>query len=458
MGLRDRFTSLFRAKQPSVQAAPVQEHTTEKGSRLTPENKYRDMYREFWVDPDVRQAILDVREADRIDGRVKMIHSRVARDVIKGGLVMQQGTPNQKIADAWQDFRRRTQLDRPEKLKSDARGLVMEGNLPLQIVLDAQRNVCHLVRMPSETLVPDVDDHGRFRDLAKAYKQHDLITGQICATFALWQLHLVRFDPDNFDDLGAMGRPFLDANRTTWQKLRMTEEDLVIRRRVRAPLRLAHVLEGATKVELDEYEGRIKADQSEITTDFFLNKKGAVNPIQGDANLDQIADIALLLDCFFSGSPMPKGLAGYTEGLNRDILEDLKRDYFDEIDVLQDTLAYGYKQAFYLELLLKGINPADADFDVCFAERRTETPSQAADRGLKLQALGIPDEVVWEELGFDSVYINKRREIAAKRHDPYPDPDDAGPADPGAGRALRRVKITPGNGRKGDSGTSITNR
>jgi hypothetical protein len=71
--------------------------------------------------------------------------------------------------------------------------------------------------MPTETIVPRVDDAGQFIDVTHAYTQHDLVTGQPAAKFALWQLHLVRFDPDNFDDMGALGRPFLDANRTTWQ-------------------------------------------------------------------------------------------------------------------------------------------------------------------------------------------------------------------------------------------------
>jgi hypothetical protein len=429
--------------------------SSETGTRLREDARYRAMYRQFYVDPETRESILDIREMDKLDGRVKMIHSRVARDIIKGGLVMQLAKPNEAVSEAWKEFRRRCQLDRREKLKSDARGLVMEGNLPLQIIVDGQNNVCSLARMPTETIVPNVNDSGRFKDVAAAYFQHDLVTGQPKATFALWQLHLIRFDPDNFDDMGSLGRPFLDANRTTWKKLRMTEEDLVIRRRVRAPLRLAHVLEGASGPDLAIYEAKVIGSQNEITTDYFLNKKGAVNPIQGDSNLDQVADIALLLDCFFSGSPMPKGLAGYTDGLNRDILEDLKRDYYDEIDVLQDTLAYGYQQAFHIDLLLKGINPLDADFSVCYAERRTETPNQAADRALKLQALGMPINLIWQELGYDPAYINEMLQHQANTVDPYP---DELPDPPTAAPAPARVKITPGNGRKGDSGVSIRNR
>lgn len=452
MNLIQKTISRIRAWLPGTQAA-AGAATSETGYRTTPEDQIKYLYRVMWVDPDLRQAILDIREMDRLDGRAKRIHGRVARDTVKGGLVMQQVEDSKVLTREWQEFGRRLQLNRPEKLKSDARGLVMEGNLPLQWALAAdQPQIVAAIRMPTDTLLPNVDQTGRFKDLQRAYLQYELYSGREIAAFPLWKLHLSRFEPDNFDDMGSLGRPFLDAARTTWRKLIMTEEDLVIRRRVRAPLRLAHSLEGASPDELETYRANVERDQSEITTDYFMNKKGGVTPIQGDSNLDQINDVVHLLDTFFAGGPLPKGLMGYDKGLARDILEDLKRDYYDEIDSIQDTLAFAYEAGFRLQLLLKGINPDAEEFCISFAERRTETPNQATDRALKLKALGLPEGMVWEELGYDPATVRKRRDYEAEHYDPYPDPDNIQP--PGTAR----VKITPGNARKGESGTSITNK
>lgn len=452
-------TALMRAAiLPNESAGPS--GTSERGRRANPEDQIKYLYRMMWVDPELRQAILDIREMDRLDGRVRRIHAKIARDVVKGGLVMQIAEGSEQLAGLWRDFARRLQLNRVEKLKSDARGLVMEGNLPIQWVLDKDNNVVGGVRMPSETILPDVDQNGRFKDVTRAYVQMDVMTGVELTVFPLWQLFVARFDPDNFDDMGSLGRPFLDAARTTWRKLVMTEEDLVIRRRTRAPLRMAHVLKGASEDDLQKYRAQVEKDQGQITTDFFMNRDGSVSAVQGDANLDQNKDIVHLLDTFFSGSPLPKGMMGYTDGMARDILEDLKRDYYDEVDVLQDTQAFAYEQGFRLQLLLKGINPDDHDFTITFAERRTETPNQTADRGLKLQALGIPQGMVWEELGYDASYVRKRKDWESAHFDPYPDPGNDGAAAP-AGPAQRprsvQVRITPGNGRKGESGTSIGN-
>jgi phage-related protein len=452
MSMLERFfTMIKRPGKLPQETASINSGTSERGDRATPESKLTYLYRMMWVDPDLRAAILDIREMDRLDGRVKRIHGRIARDTIKGGLVMQQSGSSAVIAREWNEYQRRLQLNRVEKLKSDARGLVMEGNLPLQWVLDDDQNVVSGVRMPSETIVPNVAASGRFNDVAKAYTQFDVTTGRPVAVFPLWQLFVARFDPDNFDDLGSLGRPFLDASRTTWQKLGMTEEDLVIRRRMRAPLRMVHVLKGASEPDVNTYRAQVEKDQAEgSTTDYFMNREGGVTAVQGDSNLDHMKDIVHLLDSFFAGSPIPKGMAGYTDGMARDILEDLKRDYYDEIDVLQDTLSFGYDAGFRLQLLLKGINPDAEDFKITFAERRTETPSQTADRALKLKALQLPQGMVWEELGFDPAYVEKRRTAEAKLYAPYPEDEDAEGGDP-------EVSITPGNERKGGSGTSITN-
>ncbi|MBS1248189.1 MAG: hypothetical protein H6R48_978, partial [Proteobacteria bacterium] len=268
-----------------------------------------------------------------------------------------------------------------------------------------------------------------------------------------WQLFLCRFDPDSFDDVGAMGRPFLDASREPWRKLRMTEEDLVIRRRMRAPLHLAHVLKGATKAELDTYQAEVEADKNEINTDFYLNKEGGVTAVQGDANLGESNDVVHLLDTFVAGSPFPKGLMGYTDGLARDILEDLKRDYYEEIDVFQDTLAFAYAEGFRIQLLLKGIVPDPEEYSIGFAERRTETPNQIADRMLKWKALAIPQDVVDEEMGFNPETMRQRRAEEAKRTSPYP----GGTGSIGQPPTPGKVSITPGNAPKNESMTSIGN-
>ena len=446
MSLISGIRTFFSRKHSILPGESEHLMTTEQGRRPTPERQTRLESALQVVDFDLRSVIVDIRHMDRADGRVKRIHNRLARDVTRGGLVILQPDPSARVQQEWKDYVSRLQLDNAQKLKSDARGLVMEGNLPMQWVVNDAHRVVAGVRMPAETIYPKVAPNGRFIDVQSAYGQYDWRTGQDLAVFSLWQLTLVRNDPDNFDDLSSMGRPFLDGSREIWRKLRMTDTDLVIRRRVRSPQRLVHVLENANEEEMARYREQTEANKDEIATDFYMNKKGSVSAIQGDVNLGEISDVIYLLDSFFSGSPVPKGLAGYTDGLARDILEDLKRDYFDEIDQLQDVLAWVYQQGFRLHLLLQGINADAENFKIAFAERRTETLSQTTDRALKLKALQLPQSMVWEELGYNPEDVEQRRKNDEKNYNPYP-----------TDTAVPKVSITPNNAPKGDSATSINN-
>jgi len=427
--------------------------STERGFRSTAENQMFYLQNFFGIDYQLRATILDIRHMHRIDPRVKKIHGRTARAAIKGGLRLEASSDKKRLHTLWQKFERRLNLHNTQKLESDAKGLLMEGNLPMQWVLDSNQRIVSGVRMPAETIVPQVGKNGQFIDPSKAFIQWDILEGKESASFPLWQLSLVRLDPENWDDKGCMGRPYLDASRTVWQKLMMTEDDLVLRRHARAPQRKVHVLEGATDEALTDYKMQTETAMAQgVQTDYYLNRKGSVSSLDGDAHLDQIADVAYLLDTFFSGAPAPKGLFGYTDGLSRDVLEDMKRDYFEELDALQDLQAMVYEQGFRLDLLLQGINPDNYRFKVKFAERRTETPSQSADRALKIQALGASQDSVWRIANLDPKQELEQREAEQKSREPYPDDDDEEGDKP-----KPKITITENNAKKGESATDVSN-
>ncbi len=85
--------------------------------------------------------------------------------MIKGGLKLKNPNQTPSVQKAWGRFERRLQLQQSPKLLSDARGLLMEGNLPMQWVLDHERrSVLQGVRMPAETILPKVGQNGQFLD------------------------------------------------------------------------------------------------------------------------------------------------------------------------------------------------------------------------------------------------------------------------------------------------------
>lgn len=411
----------------------------------------------------LRQKIRAIRQWDANDTRIKKIHNRMARDCVRGGLVLDwHGPANEKINRLYKQFQNRLKLNEIAKLKSDARQFCVQGNLALQWVFDGTHKCISAgISMPVDTLVANTLPTGGIANNKAAYYQVDAITGKTLATFALWQLTLVRLDPDNFDDMGSLGRPYLDAIEKSLQQLDMTEEDLVVRRRTRAGVKNLISLKGATETQVEKFDEQLQSKTGDIAADYTTNTEASVHSVGGDANMDQIADISHLLNTVFAAAPGPKSLFGYTEETSRDILEDLKKDYYEEIDELQDTLATAYQQGFALELLINGIDPAAHDFTVKFMERRTESRNQKADLALKYQAIGVSAQTVIKSAGLDPAVeqkiIEDERKKNIKTHADQHDQDPEGANDSNIGNKPT-VTITEKNAKKNESATDISNQ
>lgn len=129
--------------------------STEVGARTTPNEMLELMYLRMEPSFMQRQVIADIRDMDQRDPRVKKIHERTARAACKGLLRLEIAPGNATITRLWQDYQRRCELDNPQKLESDMRGQMMEGNLPMQWVADLERGaVIRGIRMPTETIKP----------------------------------------------------------------------------------------------------------------------------------------------------------------------------------------------------------------------------------------------------------------------------------------------------------------
>src|SRR3546814_8801025 len=146
---------------------------------------------------NLRATINDLRSMDEKDPRVKKIHERTSRAATKGGLRLRIKPSEKRVISIWSDFEPRCELFRREKLESDVRGAMMEGNLPIQRVVDFDANsILRGVRMPTETLKPVVNGAGQFeRPLQAAYEQWVLNPGKVIAAIPIWQQMLVGMRP-----------------------------------------------------------------------------------------------------------------------------------------------------------------------------------------------------------------------------------------------------------------------
>lgn len=105
---------------------------------------------------------------------------------------------------------------------------------------------------------------------------------------------------------------------------------MVVRRKVRAPLRRAHIFgtkdnpgsSDVIKQYKQEHRDAIVNGKYKPVTDYYMNGLGDIKNLEGDGNLDKIGDIKFLYDKEGTGTIVSKELVGHAEDINRDVLYD----------------------------------------------------------------------------------------------------------------------------------------
>jgi SPP1 gp7 family putative phage head morphogenesis protein len=261
---------------------------------------------------------------------------------------------------------------------------------------DGTARIIRIKNLPAITMERLDDMTDNFPDLKQAFMQIDPITRQKIQTFPLWSINHIRW---KYEPGERYGRSQYYSARSFYHKLNMTEEDLVVRRRTRAVQRKVHIIGNkenpGNQTEIDKYKQQNSLDdpkKSKITTDYFVNGLGDVKNLEGDAHLDHIADVEYLLENMMIGTGVPLHILGFGRNVNRDIVEDQKDTYKDDVSGLQDLLEHGDPGTFSglralinMNLALHGINPEDVSIGIRWAELDEMTMDQTINSVLKLR-------------------------------------------------------------------------
>jgi len=448
MSVWSRITGLFKKAEPSLTPSTIRGTAYDKPLAMWPWEFIGQLH-------DIRTKIQEIETLDEKDGQVKNLHTKLAGWANRGGIrfVMREGE-NKRMHQIARDFIRCVKLKDRKIREEHCVRLLKHGNLILQNVVSSKSQIESLVVMPTIIMRPLINDKGQFPDPNKAYAQLDALGVQEVTYFARWQIVWGALDKP----AGRFyGRPLIDAERKRARQIRMTDDDMVIRRRTRAPQRLHHCFPGMSEEKLEEQQKKDEEsleNPNAVNTDFYSNHEGTVTSIQGDAKLDQVKDVMLLNQKFYSGAGTHAHLFGlFANELNRDTYEDTLADLYELIEKIQETLCSIWEESLRLQFLLHGINADAYEWDLKLMGRKVETPNQKADRALKLRGLGYPlqwlvTEVMqdpWERI---KELIDKEQE----EMDAYSQIDDEleGKDSP--------ISIVQGNARNKESETYVKNK
>jgi hypothetical protein len=358
-------------------------------------------YEMFRLEWDRRTVLREIEQLLKEDTRVKRANRTFAATAVRKGLTVSVTSPvsEQIAADAQtviDTLIRDCQVN--AKLASWGRILLKEGDLFLNPVIDVQtRRIKNIKRLPAISMQRNEDMMGSFQDLDAAFQQIDPITNDILQRFPLWAVNHIRWDHEEGERYG--NSQYLQM-RGFWKKLNMTEEDLVVRRRTRAPQRRMHSV--GTKDnpqswdEVDKYRARNKLDprRNQVATDYYGNGLTEVKTLEGDAHLDEIKDVEHLQEVYMIGTGVPLHMIGFGKiGAGADMIEAQEKQFREDTQELRDLIEFGdsspysgLRFIFDFALALQGIDPAAVDYNIAWYAADTETSDDRVKRVVTLRS------------------------------------------------------------------------
>lgn len=401
MGLLEKITGLWRRGSPeptlqTEQAVRPDSTPLTHSSESVDETTY--LYQQLQVESNRRAVLRDIERMLEDDPLIDETNDRVARKVVRGGIfvtVSGSGKHQQSRAkrsgkkagrgakaanqaqQVIEDFWKRCKIDAIAKMWVSR--LIADGDLFLNVVIedgDGQPRIGAIRWTPPMIMKRNEDQFGQFIDLDRAFSEIDPLRGTYFATiipddavrhFPLWAINHVRYKWRG----GMYGRSQYASIRKLSRQNATADDDMVVRRKTRAPMRRVHAIGNKDNpgdpTMVDKYrmehKDAIVNGRYAPTTDYYHNGFGSVTNLDGDGNLDKIADVKYLYDKQNTGTIVPKGLVGHAEDINRDVLDDQKKEYDETVEDIRTLIEYGDGGPFSglraivdLELLLHGID------------------------------------------------------------------------------------------------------
>lgn len=387
MGLIDRFQALFTRHAPAVDPRT----TLDEIPRPPGVNAIAEKLKS---ETDRRGRVQVCRRMYDEDTRADGILHKVARDALKGS-VWVTVPDNPDMEKAGNALIERLGLD--ERLADWFRLTMRDGDTFLEVGIDEEGQIQEISRKPTLQMHRHANAFDKFDDPTRAYWWHSrpwvLDPPTDAVWFSDWQIVHARWAHDEGD---TYGRPMFASATGPWKRITEGELDIAIRRKVRAGRRYLHVVEGASEGEIEAYRQRnrhILQDKFAAVADFFSNRRGAIQTIDGDTHVSDIGDVRHHISTFWLASPVPMALMGYAEDLNRDVLEEQTEEYHSALESLNKWVARQLLDPLLeRQWLLDGHLPDAYAHTVQFGTKKAisaQTLDQIADALNKLRSGGL---------------------------------------------------------------------
>lgn len=382
-------------------------------------------YDRMAVRNDRLTKIQECTQMGEVDPRIARMYYKLRSDsCVNGFAVNVETAPDERTKGQAQGIidgtKKRCEID--TKLKGWVNGCIRDGDSFLEVVVDeASKEIIRLKKLAASITQSSENAEGNFPENEPAYYQsHPFMQDQKIKTFEAWQIVHLRW---NYEDGKPYGNPLFAAARLAWKRLDSAEKNIVVRRAMRAGLRLHHKIGNPERPDWQQVLEYKKNNQDTLdnpmspSQDFFSTGNVEIAEIDGDRSIGDMIDVNSFEGLLFMIAGIPEALmgGGREKGVNRDVLDEQEEDYYRVIEDINDLFEQGLRQVFDFALMLQGINPESIEYTFNWGAKDREDVDAKIARGKELQALGLSFETVFGQLDLDGVTYEEEIERIRKQ-------------------------------------------
>jgi len=346
------------------------------------------------------RILQEMRRFSEEDPRVNRILYKLSADASEKSFVVNvEDGPGKRARVEAQGVldRCRYLINDREHLRGWIEALLRDGDLFIQLMVSPQREIMAAKKLATEMTFSRLDGKGNFpKDRKPYYQAKGMFDHELVAEFEEWEIVHAKW---RAEDGNPYGVPLFLAAQKPVKRVDSGEEDMSIRRKLRAGLRFLITVgtpdNPGSWDEVDKFREKNKDtldNPVNAVSNIFGNGLTDMKALQGDGNLGDKEDIDHFEGLISMVGLIPSALmsGGRESSTNLNVVDAEEEDYVRTLMSICEAAEFGFiRPILNTQLLLSNINPDSIDYSVNWGAQGRESEYR------KLQKAAL-----WIRLGF----------------------------------------------------------
>ena len=346
------------------------------------------------------RILQEMRKMAESDPRVNRILYKLSSDASENSFSVnvEDGPGKRKRMEAQGVLDRcRYLINDREHLRGWIESLLRDGDIFLQLMVSAEREITQVKKLAAEMTFSRMNEKGDFPEGIKPYFQSKgLFDDEIVGEFEEWEIVHAKW---RSEDGMPYGVPLFLSGRKSVERVESGEQDMSIRRKLRAGLRFFFNIgtpdNPGSWEEVEKFKEKNKdtlENPVNAVSNIYGNGLMDMKAIQGDTELGNKEDIDHFEGLITMTGLTPSSLisGGREKATNLNVVDSEDEDYSRTLMAVCKTAEFGFLRPILdTQLLLSNINPDSIEYSLNWGAKSRESDYR------KIQKASL-----WIRLGF----------------------------------------------------------